>query len=194
MKYGTAVRHLSEMAETAGSGRDWDEWVLTAMWTGHEVLGGPQQMGAPHVILMLDIPPDELPWRAIHSQAEAIKYVLRIPKVPVLAYPRPTVLPPWNPIHRRVVRFWDHNDGTDHDVLEALRQRAPLPIVCPTLAEYQAQMLSESNVARARLDQMLDDYWIGNWRKEHRGAGIFPENHLWAAAQALRDTEIALST
>lgn len=39
---------------------------------------------------------------------------------------------------------------------------------------------------------MLDDFWEPGWRREHRSGGIYPEEHLWRAAQAVRDIEAAL--
>jgi len=39
---------------------------------------------------------------------------------------------------------------------------------------------------------VLDHYWEHDWRREHRGDGIYPENHLWRASQAIRDIEAAI--
>ena len=39
---------------------------------------------------------------------------------------------------------------------------------------------------------MIDRYWDGDWRGEHKGHGESPEDHLWRAAAAVSEMQDAL--
>ena len=53
-------------------------------------------------------------------------------------------------------------------------------------------MRTEYRVSRAHLNTVLDEYWKNSWRREHKGYGIYPEDHLWRAAYGLHQIEDAL--
>jgi hypothetical protein len=62
---------------------------------------------------MIELPPAELPWLAIHPTAEWIGEQLRLGKRPLWCSYRPLTWPPWNCRDRRVVRFWSATSGID---------------------------------------------------------------------------------
>lgn len=101
----------------------------------------------------------------------------------------------WSHRYRRVVRFWSAKDGIDHDVMEAIRggRLDELTVVEPTPAELVEQLRAELDVSRRHLRLVLDGYWEGHWRSEHRGSDGTPEDHLWRAAQGVREIEDALA-
>jgi hypothetical protein len=75
----------------------------------------------------------------------------------------------------------------------ALNERmSKLPAVEPTPEEFTDQMRVESGVARSHLAYVLDHYWQPGWRKKHKGE-LLPEDHLWRAAQGMREISEAIS-
>ena len=71
------------------------------------------------------------------------------------------------------------------DVLEGL------PVVRPSDDQLRSQLAIEAVDCRRHLRHVLDHYWEESWRREHRGFGIQPEDHLWRAFEAVRETEDA---
>jgi hypothetical protein len=194
MKRASAVRHLVDMARDASRFADlsYVEWPLRELWVGGEILEGPDTPDVVTVILVLDLPLDELAWLAIPPTEQVVVQLLRLPKLPMQHFSRPLAGPAWNPECRRLVRFWTLETGVDELVIEALRSGIPLSPVEPDPYEFSRQMEVELLRSRNHLDTVLDHYWEHDWRREHRGDGIYPENHLWRASQAIRDIEAAI--
>jgi hypothetical protein len=88
-------------------------------------------------------------------------------------------------------RFWSDRDGCDGDVLDALRERRSVPVVEPSHEEWRAQLGEECALARRRLEAVLDHFYERHWRHKHKSFGVYPEDHLWRAAQGLREIEDA---
>jgi hypothetical protein len=124
------------------------------MWATGELLSDAESIESVSVVLLLDLPSDELSWIALHPTGEWVSERLRLGKRPVQWWYRPHVWPAWNATHRRVIRFWSDQDGCD--------------------------------------DAVLDQYYDQDWRRQHRGFGVYPEDHLWRAGQGLREIEDAL--
>jgi hypothetical protein len=197
MKRSSAVRHLAEMSDTASEClylRDGPTgWPLVSMWAAGDLLGNAESIEAASVVLLLDLPADELPWMALNPTAEWVSERLRLGKRPVQWWYRSHAWPAWNPIHRRVVRFWSDRDGRDDEVLDALRARRGLPVVEPSSDDWHAQLSEELRLARHHLTAMLDHYYDQDWRRGHKGFGVYPEDHLWRAAQGVREIDDALA-
>jgi hypothetical protein len=196
MKRSSTVRHLAEMAETASECLYLRAgpigWPLVSMWATGELLDGAESVEKVAAVLLLDLPADELPWMALHPTGEWVSERLRLGKRPVQWWYRSHTWPAWNPAHRRVVRFWSDRDGRDDEVLDALRARRSLPVVEPSSQDWHAQLNEELSLARRHLADVLDHYYDQDWRRENEGFGVHPEDHLWRAAQGLREIEDAL--
>jgi hypothetical protein len=194
MQRVNAVRHLVDIARDATRFDDltYLDWPLREMWVGGDILDRPETLDRVNLILMLDLPVDELPWLAIPPTEQVVVQLLRLPKLPVRRYTRPLAGPPWNPECRRVLRFWTLEAGLDEAVVEALRSGDRLDAVEPGPSEFLRQMEVELERSRAHLDAVLGHYWEHEWRLEHRGDGIHPEDHLWRAARAVRSIEAAI--
>lgn len=199
VKYATAVRHLVEMANVASENRRLRDsaigWPLEELWVAGELLDGPESLEAGSVVLVLDVPPDELTWLAKHPSGEWVGSQLRLGKRPFFWAYRPLVRPVWNHRHRRVARFWSAEQGPHADMLESLAERRldHLPIVEPTAEDLVQQLSEELTAGRRHLCGILDRYWDYDWRRDHRGQDESPEDHLWRAAQAVSEMEAALS-
>lgn len=171
-------------------------WPLEELWVTGDLLTGAETLEAGSVVLVLDLPADELPWLALHPTGEWIGERLRLGKRPIGWCYRPAVWPAWNHEHRRVVRYWSASGGLDEDVIDALRHHRVegLAIVEPPDEALAAQLRDELDVSRRHLRQTLDRYWDREWRREHKGVDGAPEDHLWRAASAVADMTDALRT
>jgi hypothetical protein len=167
-------------------------WPLAALWVGGELLDGPSELEETTIVLMLDEPTAEVSWLALNPAGEWIASRLRLPKLPIRWFYRPAAYPAWSHEVRRVVRFWSAGQ-LDQDVIERLRDRRfdQLNIVQPTPAELAAQVATDLADSRRHLRRVLDGYWKRKWRGDHEGKGTGPEDHLWRAAQAVRELEDA---
>ena len=198
MKRSTAIGHLVEMAEVSSERvrlRDTTiAWPLEELWVTGELLGPAESIEVEAVVLVLDVDVGELPWLAIHPAGEWVGDQLRLGKRPIRWCYRPGARPVWNHEHRRLVRFWTARGGLETAVIEALRSRRldRLSVVEPTQDELVEQLGEELAVSRRHLRAVLDNYWDRDWRREHKGLDVSPEDHLWRAAVAVEDMRDAL--
>ena len=171
VKRSTTIRHLAEMAEVATERMRLREtdigWPLEEMWVTGELLGSAETLEAGAVVLVLDLPAEDLPWLALHPAGEWVGDQLRLDKRPLRWCYRPLTSPVWNHEHRRLVRFWSASGDLDLAVVEALRE--------------------ELAVSRRHLRATLDTYWDRDWRRHHSGHDASPEDHLWRASTAVTD-------
>jgi hypothetical protein len=198
VKYATAVRQLVSVAEAATADAQHlptDGEVLRELWVGGRLLDGPDELETTDLVLVLDEPVDELPWNALHPTGTWLAHRLRLDRLPILWHLRPIGYPAWNPLMRSVVRLWSAREGLDQDVVDGLRERrlAALPVVSPSDAELSAQLTVELAVCWAHLRQTLDGYWEPSWRRDARAKGGAPDDHLWRAAEAVREMADALA-
>lgn len=199
MKFATAVRHLDEMAEVSTENLRLRDsgigWPLEELWVTGELLEGPESLEWGSVVLVLDLPPDELPWLARHPTAEWIGSQLRLGKRPFGWAYRPSAWPVWNHRNRRLTRFWSADNGTHKEVLDLLREQEleQLAIVEAPAEALLEQLPKELTASRHHLRRVLDQYWEPEWRRDHKGFDESPEDHLWRAAEAVSEMEQALS-
>jgi hypothetical protein len=192
MKRSTAVGHLVEMAEVASQWLelgDRDRWPLSEMWVTGELLTLAETLEAGAVVLVLDLPAEELPWLGMHPTGESIGHQLRLGKRPILWCYRPRAWPVWNHQHRRLARFWSAEGGLDSSTIDALRSRRldRLNVVEPSADELVGQLREELAVSRRHLRSMLSDYWDRDWRRGHKRFDESPEDHLWRAATGVTE-------
>jgi hypothetical protein len=198
VKRSTTIRHLVEMAEVATERirlRETDiGWPLEEMWVTGELLSFADTLEAGAVVLVLDLPAEDLPWLALHPAGEWVGDQLRLGKRPLRWSYRPLTWPVWNHEHRRLVRFWSAAGGLDLAVVEALRSRSldRVTVIEPSVDQLAEQLREELAVSRRHLRAMLDTYWDRDWRRHHDGHDESPEDHLWRAATAVTDIWAAL--
>ena len=169
-------------------------WPLEELWVGGELLELRSDLEAGSVVLVLDLPPEELPWLAMHPAAEWVGAQLRLGKRPFLWSYRPTLWPAWNHRHRRVARFWSARSGIEAAVLDALAAGRvdDAPTVEPSIDELVEQLTVEVDASAKHLRQVLATYWDPSWRRRHKGVDTSPEDQLWRAAQAAVEIADAL--
>jgi hypothetical protein len=194
VKRSTAIRHLVELADAASGLQLCSNdigWPLEELWVTGFLLEPVDELEHGSVVLMIDLPPDELPSLAVQPIAEWIGDQLRLGKRPLWWSYRPTAWPPWSYRDRRVARFWSATGGVDDDTIEALRARRPSTIVEPERDELLDQLRIELAVAKAHLRSILDHYWDHDWRRANRH-DTSPEDQLWRSARAVTEIEAAI--
>ena len=169
-------------------------WPLEELWVTGDLLEHCSELETGSVVLVLDLPAEELPWLAIHPAAEWVGADLRLGKRPFLWSYRPALWPVWNHRHRRVARFWSARSGTEAAVLDALGAGRvdDAPIVAPSTDELVDQLKLEVDASTQHLRKVLASYWDPDWRRRHKGADTSPEDQLWRAAQAAVEIADAL--
>lgn len=169
-------------------------WPLEELWVAGELMEHRPDLEAGNVVLLLDIPPDELPWLAMHPAAEWVGTQLRLGKRPFLWSYRPLLWPVWNHRHRRLARFWSARSGVDTTAIEALREcrLADLSVSEPSTPELVDQLRVELDASGRHLRMVLVSYWDHDWRRLHKGVDTSPEDELWRAAQATVEITDAL--
>ena len=198
MKRSTAIRHLVEMGDAATElverARSLGAAPLTDLGVTGDLLTWADELDRGSVVLVLDLPPDQLTYLALEPAGEWVGAQLRLGKRPMAWSYRPAAWPVWNVRDRRLARFWTDAEGLDDAVIEALRERRfdGLAIVEPDDAEWAAQLEVELEASRRHLRDVLERYGDRDWRRAHTGYDESPEDHLWRAAQAVTDLLDAL--
>lgn len=159
------------------------------------LLDGPESLDVVSVAFVVDLPVEEVPWRARSAALEALASLMRLDKVPVERVWRPADWPVWNHVIVGAVRFWSRADGIDEDVMALLTQQrfGDLTGVGPPNRErYLEQLRVERNASRRHLHHVLDRYHDREWQRAHRSHTMYPEDHLWWAADAFVELDDAI--
>ena len=160
-----------------------------------DVLTGPDTVDVIRLALVVDLPDDEVPWLARPAQAEAAVSLLRFDKYPLRWWWRPVGWPVWNHEISRPVRFWSRHDGPDEVALARLAERrlSDLEYQEPANAQaYRAQLETEWEISRRYLEHVVSSYHDREWRRDHKGFGVYPEDHLWWATRGWLELDDAL--
>ena len=195
VKYATAVRRLGSVAESLSSVASFDEALITDAYVFGDVLNGPESLDVVSVAFVVDLPVLEVSWCARPARVEALAAYLRLDKVPVARWWRPAGWPVWNHKIVRPVRFWSRSDGTEEGTLSLLGERrfGDLTYVePPSRDQYLEQLRTERRASRQHLNEVLDRYHEREWQRDHRSGGMYPEDHLWWAAEAFRELDDAM--
>jgi hypothetical protein len=49
------------------------------------------------------------------------------------------------------------------------------------------QLEEELSASLTHLRKVAESYWDREWRRDHRGLGVYPEHHLWRATKGYLD-------
>jgi hypothetical protein len=186
MRYRRAVEKLRILAEACESVKNWppeDPFLLEAYVFG-DVLEGVDPLECVEVALVLNLPPEEVPWESCPHGTSWLEDRLRLGKGRFAYWWRSHLSPVPNHRIREPVRFWSQ-EGPDEAVLQALADRRfnDLPRLAPSPQAEREQLAGELAAALSHLRAVHASYWDHDWRREHRGFGRYPEHHLWEAVQ-----------
>lgn len=189
-RYRRAVQKLRILADACQRTTNWppEEPLLCEAYVFGEVLEGADPIDRLEVAFVLNLPPEEVRWKAHPQGADWLIDVLRLDKGGYRYYWRSRHDPVWNHHIRGPVRFWSV-DGADEEVLTALSERRFDDLTRATAepAEVRARATTELDAALARLWDVHRNYWERDWRREHRGNYRYPENELWEAVDGYLD-------
>lgn len=183
VRFDTAVDRLGKIADACSYvARYRDE--LSAAYAYGDILTG-ADVEVVRVALAVDMPPEELPWRAEPADLRGLAGVLRLDRAPVRWV--------WRPAGERVgnyeivgpVLFWTRDDGPDAVVLQLLRDRRLADLPREGVDADAVQLTRDRDRALRHLRDLTDCYWEPGWRREHKGSGISPEDHLVARGAGL---------
>jgi hypothetical protein len=174
MHYRRGVHKLRVLAEACQGKAPF----LHEAYVFGELLDGDDPLDHVKVALVLDLPPEEVPWGSQPRGTAWLVDVLRLGKGGFAYWWRSRHEPVWNHHIRRPVRFWSA-DGPDEDVLRALEERrfGDLPRL-----DGEPDVRRELDRSLTRLRNVREHYWDRDWRREHRA-----ENELWEAVDAYLD-------
>jgi hypothetical protein len=190
MRYKTAVDKLRTLAGACEVFKRWppDQPILQAAYTFGDLLSGTDPLESVQVVVVLNLPPEDLPWAAHPASLGWLADDLRLDKGGFAWWWRSQREPLTNPVIRGPVRFWSRQ-GPDEDVLDALAERRfdALSRVPPSPDASRAQLASDRAAALSHLRAVRDSYWEPSWRRQHRGPNHYPEQDLWEAVEGYLD-------
>ena len=199
VKRSTAIGHLVETAGAASERLRFHDtdigWPLDELWVTGELLGPTDALDAGAVVLVLDVPADELPWLAIHPVGEWIGDVLRLGKRPyqlVVSAPRLAGLERRTPPPRAILDGTRRPGHRCHRGVADQTASTASQLQSLRMRNWPINSTAELAVSRRYLRAALDHYWDHDWRREHSRNGETPEDHLWRAAIAVEDIRKAL--
>lgn len=190
MRYRRAVERLRMLAEECERTKriPADEPFLREAYVFGDLLDGPDTVEVIEVVLVLNLPPEEVAWETQPPGTMWLVDFLRLDKGGIAYWWRSHRDPVANHRIRGPVRFWSL-EGVEKGVLEALRERrfevarqaagGGEPVV--------AQVEGDLGTALEHLRAVHEAYWDRRWRREHRGLARYPEHHLWEAVQGYLD-------
>jgi hypothetical protein len=196
VKYKTAVARLGQVAgDLTEQASSWGESIIVEAHVFGDMVTGPDTIEAIYLALVIDFPVEEVAWLARPAQAEATASLLRFDKLPLRWWWRPTVWPVWNHTITQPVRFWSKANGPDEAALGVLADGRLDELVMggpPDPQAYRAQLQTELEASRRHLNRVVDSYHDRDWRRDHKGFGVYPEDHLWWATQGFLELDDAL--
>lgn len=194
MRRSTAVGQVERMVDAAGDVHRLNEHgfdiPLLEVWVGGAILQPVDRIDSYDVALVLDAPSEEVTWRAHDPTGDWIADRMRLTKLPVAWFVRPTGRPVHDRQMRGMVRVWS-TAGADRGAIDRLRHGDPMLVDAAAPAD-STQLATELAECRRHLATVLDRYHDRDWRREHTGRDVHPEDHLWRAAQAVRELTDAI--
>jgi hypothetical protein len=186
VRYRRAVERLRMLAKGCEQTKRLpaDEPFLREAYVFGQLLDGADPVERIEVVFVLSLPPEEVSWGSQPPGTAWLVDFLELDKGGVAYWWRSRRDPVANHRIHEPVRFWSL-DGIDEPVLEALEGRRfeLLRQAAPRARVERADVTEELRTALEHLRAVHAAYWDRKWRREHRGLGRSPENHLWEAVE-----------
>lgn len=196
MRRDTAVRNLRKVADIVQRWSTFgDELPVVELWTyGELVEPFVGDLEVAQAVLVVDLPAEELTWQALPLAVVGFASASGLEKLAVARTYRPAVWPVWNHAIHRPVRIWN-GSGIEEDAFSALATGTGIDehrLAEPAPDAYRRQLVTELSASLAHLKRVTDRFPEREWRREHKGFGTYPEDHLWRAAQGYLELRDAL--
>ncbi len=196
VKRSTAINRLSDVADALDRAGQWPGPLVVAAYVFGAVLDPVSELEVVQLALVVDEPPEDVPWMSRPARLEALASLCRFDKLPVSWRWRPAAWPVWNHEISRAVRFWSSVDGRDDPALKALADAgvSGARFEQPSGPEELARQVAiERDVSRGHLVAVRAQFYDRDWRREHSGNGTHPEDHLWCATAGYLDLDDAIA-
>lgn len=187
MKRSTAIGRLSDVADGLDRSKQWPGAAVVAAYVYGEFLDLSIEVARVQLALVVDQPAAVVPWMSRPAQLEALAALLRFDRLPLSWCWRPLEWPVWNHEIAGAVCFWTFDGGVEQHALDALLSGDVDPLlVSPADREHLVDQLRvERDVGWHHLVEVTDRFHDLEWRRTHRGDGVYAEDHLWGAAAAM---------
>lgn len=185
MRRAKAIEHLRTVIDTCERDQMFhrDSLLVVELWATGSILNPGDLPGGVEVVLVVALPPDQLPWGVTPPVLRAFIKGHRLDTKPIVVHARPAGRPVCTRGLPRAARLWT-TDGTDRGQLDALTDPESHGLQVSSLEDVDpADRDREAALSRQFLVDAAANYWDRDWRREHRGSGQTPEQLLW---QALR--------
>jgi hypothetical protein len=195
MKRLTAVNRLREIAGELERAKPWPGPTIVAGYVFGELIEATGDVERIQIALVVDEAVENVPWLSHPARLEALASTLRFDKLPMSWWWRPQQWPVWNHAITRAVCVWSASAGSQPDVLDALAaaRTDQLEFAEPSDdAQLVAQLRVERDLARRHLEATVSSFHDREWRRDHKGDGVYPEQHLWLAAAGYLDLDNTL--
>jgi hypothetical protein len=195
MKHSTAMSRLTDVCDGLDRSREWPDSSVTSAFVFGAFLDADADLDRVELALVVAEPPEAVPWMSRPAHLEALAAILRFTKLPLSWRWRPAEWPVWNHQIDCAVRMWSAADGRDQGTLDALAGHQLDVVTVETSAsdeELLAELLIERDVGRRHLAFVTESFYDRDWRREHRGDGVHPEDHLWWATAGFLDLDDAI--
>lgn len=160
-----------------------DSLLVVELWASGSILNPGDLPGGVEVVLVVALPPEQLPWGVTPPVLRAFIKGHRLDTKAIVVHARPAGRPVCTRGLPRAARVWT-TDGADHGQLDALIDPKSHGLQVSSFNGVNASDRErEAAVSRQFLVDAVANYWDREWRREHRGNGQTPEQLLW---QALR--------
>ena len=189
------MSRLTDVVDGLDRAAEWPGTTVTAAYVFGALLDGDASLDRVEIALVVAEPPEVVSWMSRPAHLEALATLLRFTKLPLSWRWRPAEWPVWNHEIDRAVRVWAAAGGRDQRALEALAagQLEQQTIEGPASTdELVAELLVERDVGRRFLATVTESFYDREWRREHRGDGVHPEDHLWWATAAFLELDDAV--
>src|SRR5260370_3018686 len=179
MRYRRAVEKLQALAEECESVKGWppeDPFLLEA-WVFGDVLRGADPLDCVEVVVVVNLPPEEVVWGSNPHGTLWLDDRLRLSKGGFCYWWRSHLDPVWNHHVQEPVRFWSH-DGPDDAVLRALAERrfADLPRQAPSPDARREQLAADPGAALSHLPARPASYSDRHSRPAHPPLRPYPDH------------------
>jgi hypothetical protein len=188
------MARLGDVGEGLERSKQWPGAKVLAAFVWGEFLDVSIDVERVQLVFVVDLPAAEVPWMSRPAQCEALASFLRLDKLPLSWCWRPAEWPVWNHQIIRAVRFWTIDEGVDRDALAALASGDVDSLVVsePDRTRLVEQLQVERDTAWSHLVEVTDRFHDAQWRRTHRGDGVYPEDHLWQASAGYVDLQRAI--
>lgn len=195
VKRSTALARLNDVVDGLERAKAWPDSTICAAYLYGALLDGGSELDVAQIALVVDEPPEAVPWLSRPARLESIAESLRFTKLPLSWRWRPAARPVRNHEIRVALPLWTREGGRNAASFAALAtdDLAGAESAQPADGDALAtQLRIEREVAWQRLALTTDAFYERDWQRSHRGGGEYPGDHLWSAAAGFVDLERAL--